>query len=138
MAVLEINTNPTRRDLRWFGLLLPLFVAIVGTVVWRRTDSLTPATVVWGAGALLSAVFAIWPASRPRIYVGWMYAVFPIGWALSHLLLGVIYFLVITPIGIALRILRGDPLDRDFKRDAPSYWSAHTPPERVERYLRQF
>ena len=35
MAVLDINTNPTRRDLRWFGLLLPLFVAIVGAVVWR-------------------------------------------------------------------------------------------------------
>ena len=60
MAVLDINTNPTRRDLRWFGLLLPLFVAIVGAVVWRRTGSLTPATVVWGAGALLSA------ASDPR------------------------------------------------------------------------
>ena len=138
MAVLDINTNPTRRDLRWFGLLLPVFVAIVGAVVWRRTGSLTPAAVVWGAGALLSTVFAAWPASRPLIYVGWMYAVFPIGWALSHLLLGAVYFLVITPIGIALRVLRGDPLDRDFKRDAPSYWSAHTPPTRADRYLRQF
>ncbi len=138
MAVLDINTNPTRHDLRWFGRLLPVFVAVVGAVVWQRTGSLTPAVWVWGVGALLSAVFAAWPAGRTRIYVGWTYAVFPIGWVLSHLLLGVIYFLVITPIGIALRVLRGDPLDRDFKREAPSYWSTHTPPARVDRYLRQF
>ncbi len=138
MAVLEINTNPTRRDLWWFGLLLPLFVAVVGSVVWRRTGSLTPATLLWSAGGLLSGVFACWPASRRRIYVAWMYAVFPIGWVLSHLLLGGIYFLVITPIGISLRVLRGDPLDRGFRREASSYWTAHTPPAGVDRYLRQF
>ncbi len=138
MAVLDINTNPTHRDLRWFGLLLPLFFAVIGTLAWRRTGSLTPATMLWGAGGLVTGVFAGWPASRRRIYVGWMYAVFPIGWVLSHLLLGVIYFLVITPIGIAVRVFRGDPLDRAFKRDAPSYWTAHTPASRVDRYLRQF
>lgn len=138
MAVLDINTNPTRRDLRWFGRLLPVFVAVVGVVVWRRTGSLTSATSLWVAGGLLSAVFAAWPASRRRIFVGWMYAVFPIGWVVSHVLLGAIYFLVITPIGFAVRLLRGDPLDRAFDRSAPTYWTTHTPPDRVNRYFRQF
>jgi hypothetical protein len=138
MAVLDINTDPTRRDLRWFGLLLPVFVAVVGAIVWRRTGSLTPATILWVVGGLLSAVFAAWPASRRRIFVGWMYAVFPIGWVFSHLLLGAIYFLVITPIGIAVRTLRGDPLDRVIDRSAPTYWTKHTPPSRLDRYLRQF
>jgi len=138
MAVLDINTNPTTRDLRWFGLLLPVFVAIVGLVAWRRTDSWTLAAALWGGGGLLAAVFAAWPASRRRIYVGWTYAVFPIGWMLSHLLLGAIYFLVITPIGIGVRVLRGDPLDRAFRRDAPTYWTRHVPPNRLDRYLRQF
>lgn len=138
MAVLDINTNPTARDLRWFGLLLPVFVAIVGFVAWRRADSWTPAAALWAGGGLLSAVFAAWPASRRPIYVGWMYAVFPIGWVLSHLLLGAIYFLVITPIGLAVRTLRGDPLHRAFRREASTYWTRRTPPSRVDRYLRQF
>ena len=138
MAGFEINTNPSRRDLLWFGLLLPVFFAIVGVLVWRRTGSLTSATVLWAVGGTDSALFGLWPASRRRIYVGWMHAVYPIGWTVSHLLLGVVYFVVITPIGLALRILRRDPLERPFDRAATSYWVRHNPAGRIERYLRQF
>ena len=138
MAIIEINTNPSRRDLRWFGLLLPVFFAIVGLLVWRRTGSLTSGTILWAGGGLVSALFALWPASRRRIYVGWMYAVYPIGWTVSHLLLGMVYFAIITPIGLTLRLLRRDPLDRGFDREAPTYWAPHDPAQRIARYLRQF
>ena len=138
MAVIEINTNPSRRDLLWFGLLLPVFFAIVGVLVWRRTGSLTSGWVLWAAGGSLSALFAVWPASRRRIYLGWMYAVYPIGWTLSHLLLGVVYFVIMTPIGLALRVLGRDPLERSFDRTATTYWVRHNPAQRIERYLRQF
>ena len=138
MAILEINTNPSRRDLLWFGLLLPVFFAIVGLLVWRRTGSLTSGTILWAGGGLVSALFALWPASRRRIYVAWMYAVYPIGWTVSHLLLGTVYFAIITPIGLALRILGRDPLERVFDRDAPTYWVPHDPAQGTARYLRQF
>ncbi len=138
MAVIEINTTPSRRDLLWFGLLLPVFFAIVGALVWRRTGSLAAGTAVWAVGGTVSALFAVWPASRHRIYVGWMYAVYPIGWTVSHLLLGMVYFVVITPIGLALRILRRDPLERRFDGEATTYWVRHNPAGRIERYLRQF
>ena len=138
MAVIEINTDPSRRDLRWFGLLLPVFFAIAGVVVWRRTGSLTSGTILWAGGGIVSALFALWPASRRRIYVGWMYAVYPIGWTVSHLLLGVVYFLVITPIGLTLRMLGHDPLERSFDRTASTYWVRHNPAQRIGRYLRQF
>ncbi len=138
MAVIEVNTNPSRRDLLWFGLLLPVFFAIVGALVWRRTGSLAAGTAVWAVCGTVSALFALWPASRRRIYVGWMYAVYPIGWAVSHLLLGVVYFVVITPIGLALRILGRDLLERPFDRAAATYWVRHNPAGPIERYLRQF
>ena len=138
MAVIEINTDPSRRDLKWFGLLLVVFVGIVGALVWHRSGSLAAGTAVWSVGGSISTLFALWPASRRRIYVGWMYAVYPIGWTLSHLLLAVVYFGVMTPIGLALRILRRDPLTRSFDRMATSYWVRHTPVSRIERYLRQF
>ena len=50
-----------------------------------------------------------------------MFAVFPIGWVVSHLLLGVVYFLVLTPIGLTLRALGRDPLERRFDQSASSY-----------------
>ena len=123
MTVLEIDRNPSPRDLRVFGRLLPLFTLVFGTVVWWRSGSVASPSVVWGVGAALSSVFALWPASRRRIYVGWMYAVFPIGWLISHLLFGAIYFLVITPIGIGLRLLGKAPLERRFNRTATTYWA---------------
>ena len=138
MTVIEINRNPSRQDLLWFGVLLPVFFAIVGVVVWRRTGALTPATAVWAAGGTVSALFALWPASRRRIYLGWMYAVYPIGWTVSHLLLGVVYFLVITPIGLALRVLHRHPLERRLDRTATTYWVRHNPADSLKRYLRQF
>ncbi len=138
MAVLEINKDPSRRDLRWFGLLLPLFVAVVGALVWRRTGSLTPATATWVIGGTLCAVFALWPASRRPLYVGWMYAVYPIGWTVSHVLLGIVYFLVLTPIGLLMRMLGRDPMERRIDRTASSYWVRHDQSDRVDRYLRQF
>ena len=138
MAVIEIHRNPSRQDLLWFGLLLPVFFAIVGVLVWRRTGSLPPATAVWTSGGTVTALFALWPASRRRIYVGWMYAVYPIGWTVSHLLLGVVYFVVITPVGLALRALRRNPLERRVDRAAATYWVRHNPADSIKRYLRQF
>ena len=138
MAVIEINTHPSRRDLLWFGLLLPVFFGIVGALVWQRTGALAAGTAVWTVGGTVSTLFAFWPASRRRIYVGWMYVVYPIGWTVSHLLLGVVYFVVITPIGLALRLLRRDPLERSFDHGATTYWVRHNPAGRIERYLRQF
>ncbi len=138
MAVIEINRTPTRRDLLVFGLLLPTFFAIIGLLVWRRTAALTPATALWAVGGTLSAIYAVWPASRRTIYVGWMTAVYPIGWTVSHLLLGIVYFVVITPIGLTMRVLGRDPMARRFDRSASSYWVPRDPAGRVNRYLRQF
>ena len=66
-----------------------------------------------------------------------MVAAFPIGWTVSHLLLGSIFYLVITPIGLLLRALGHDPMERKFDREAKTYWIEH---ERAEtaRYFRMY
>ena len=51
-----------------------------------------------------------------------MCAAFPIGWVVSHALMAAIYYLVITPMAVAMRLLGRDPLDRRFDRDATTYW----------------
>jgi len=138
MSIIEIDRNPSRRDLLWFGLLLPIFSAIVGALVWLKTNSLAPAVISWMIGGTVSVLFALWPASRRRIYMGWTYAVYPVGWTVSHLLLCFVYFAVITPIGIVLRVLRRNPLERRFDQAATTYWIRHNPASRIYRYLRQF
>lgn len=47
--------------------------------------------------------------------------------AVRTVLLAVVYYLVVTPIGLLSRVVR-DPLARGWHRKAESYWSAPTPP----------
>ncbi len=138
MAIVEINLNPSKSELRWFGLLLFLFFALIGGLVFWRLGSLAVPSVLWLAGAVLGLVYyAVRPLRRP-MYLGWMYAVYPLGWTISHLLFGCIYFLVMTPIGLLMRLSGRDPLERRFDPEAGTYWVER--PARVEpsRYFRQF
>jgi hypothetical protein len=138
MALLEINRNPSRRDLAWFGLILLVFFVVVGAIAGRLAGSDLVRHVLWGAGVLLAAVYYVVPALRRPMFVGWMYAAYPIGYVISHVLLGVIYFGLVTPIGLILRAVSHDPMERRFDRAAPTYWSARERTPDVKTYFRQF
>ena len=138
MAMVNIDRNPAPRHLHSFGILLALFVPIFGAIVsWRagRTDA---GTTVWLVGGLLTAIYWLVPASRRPIYIGWMYAAFPIGWTVSHILMAIIYYAVITPIGLIIRATGRDPLLRRFDRSARTYWTPRALPGDVGRYFRQY
>ena len=136
--MLPVNRNPSRSDLKWFGILLVVFTAGVGALVGWRTGSPVWRTGIWIGGGSLALVFFAIPAARRPIYLGWMYAAFPIGWTVSHLLLGLIYFGVITPIGLIMRASGHDALERRFDRSAKSYWVPFAPQRDPERYFKQF
>jgi hypothetical protein len=61
---------------------------------------------------------------------------FPIGWTISHVLMAD-YYLVVTPIGLIMRALKRDPMQRAFDRQAEA---VDRPPkdENTGRYFRQF
>ena len=62
----------------------------------------------------------------------------PIAWVVSHLVLVTIFYLVLTPIGLIMRLFGHDPLNARFDPDAKSYWQRR--PEKTDsaRYFRQF
>ena len=52
-----------------------------------------------------------------------------LGKIISPLIMGLIFFLVVTPTGIFMRILGKDLLNLKFKRDKKSYWLENTDPK---------
>ena len=138
MAIIEINTDPSKKELRWFGVMLVVFVLAVGALVRWQFDAPAAAQRIWIAGGVLSMVYVVAPPLRRWIFVGWIYAAFPIGWTVSHVLLASIYYLVFTPIGLLLRLIKGDPLERQLDPSATSYWRPHESLRDVRRYFRQF
>ena len=137
MAMIEINKEPSRRELFWFGLIFALFFGIVGGLVIWKSDSPQVAYWIWAAaGAVTVAYYLVPPLKRP-LYLGWMYAVFPLGWALSHLLLGLIYYCLFTPIGAIMRLVGYDPMRRKFDPEAATYWMEREQTKDQKRYFRQ-
>jgi len=62
----------------------------------------------------------------------------PIAFVLSHLVLGILYYGVVTPTGLLLRLFRRDPLRlRRANAASPSFWEPRERERDPERYLRQ-
>jgi hypothetical protein len=89
------------------------------------------ALVVGGLGLVRPALI------RP-IFVGWMVLAFPIGWAVSLVLLGLVYYGLFLPIGLVFRLAGRDALQLRPRTDAATYWTPHAAPADVRRYFRQF
>lgn len=138
MGLIELKTDASKKELAWFGLLLMAFMGLIGLIVWRATGSLYAPRYIWGAGVALAAVYYAVPPLRRPMFLGWMYAAYPIGWVVSHVLLGIIYFAILTPIGLLMRAVGYDPMERRFDRAASTYWVERERNTDPGRYLRQF
>ena len=144
--MLEINTNPSRDDLRWFGLILAAVFGIVGAIVWLKTwllfgmgaDPTMGSKIIWGIAVVFPIVYYAIPPLRKPLYVGFMYAVFPIGWVVSNVILAITYYLVLTPIGLLLRLGGKDPMERRLMPEAQTYWREHRTGDDPARYFKQF
>ncbi len=138
MAILDFPRDPSRNELRAFGLIVLVVFAFVGLLVRWRAAAPGVAWVLWSAGALLAAVYYAVPPLRRPLFFGWMRLFQPISWAFSHLLLGVIFYLVLVPIGLLLRAFGRDAMQRKLEPDATSYWIRRRRERRPQEYFRQF
>jgi hypothetical protein len=92
---------------------------------------------VWAAAGVIGVAGLINPSWVKPVFLLWMGLAYPIGWTVSHLMLAVILYLVITPVGLVMRLCGYDPMERRFDRSATSYWVAHNPGGDTRRYFRQ-
>jgi hypothetical protein len=75
-------------------------------------------------------------APKSRAYARWTAFFQGIGKLWTAVLLSIVYLLSVGPVGLALRLLGQDPLDRSLTPE-PSFWRAHEPnPLGTERAAR--
>ncbi len=137
MALIEMNKTPSPRELRFFGIVFPVFFGVLGALVLYLTGALLAAQVIWGAALGVTLLFALINPLRLPIYLGFNALAFPIGWTLSRLVMLLTYYVVLTPLALALKLTGRDPLMRRFDRDRASYFVDH-PSVEPSRYFKQF
>lgn len=136
--MITINRHPSRRDLLVFGALLALFTAALGSLLHYYHGLSEAARVVWLLGSVLTTIHFLIPPLRRPIYLGWMGAVYPIGWIVSHLLLALVFYFLLTPIGLLSRLLGRSSIDKRGQADSVSFWEKRPAGPPAERYFRQY
>lgn len=117
------NEIPTldRKGLREFGLITgALFAGIFGLLLPWKFEWQWPIWP-WLLFAALAAAALIAPMSLRPVYNAWMRFGLVIGSIMSRIILGIVFFLVVTPLGVLMRATGKDPMHRSFNRSAASY-----------------
>ncbi len=127
---------PTRKLLREFsGLWLVFFVGIAGWRAWHGDEGRLTIALA-GIGVILGVIGLVQPLIMRPIYTGWMIAAFPIGWLVSRVMIGVMFFGLMTPFALAFRAMGRDAL-RLRRRNVTSHWVTKTTAAKSEEYFRQ-
>lgn len=102
----------TFRAEREFGLLVGAIVAALGAWWTYREKFATVRPGFLAVGGLLLVLGALWPRALALPYKAWMGLAEQISKVVTALILGIVFFLVVTPIGVVKRLQGWDPLER--------------------------
>jgi hypothetical protein len=132
-----IQWNPPARTLRQFGWLCAIVFGGWGAKLVVTAEASSAGWGLVAVGLTAGLLGTLYPEILRPVFVGWMILVFPIGWAVSHLLLGLLFFGVFTPVGLLLRTFGKDSL-RLQRGAASSLWQDRAQESDLRRYLRQY
>jgi hypothetical protein len=124
----------TSRQLREFsGIWLAFFCGVAATQ-WSTNSKLS--VILMAMGLVVGITGLIRPALVKLLFSVAMAIAFPIGWVMTRLLLGFLFFCIFTPVGWLFRQLKRDPLHIR-KPVVASYWTDTGQPADRASYMRQ-
>jgi len=138
MVIAEIKKiESSKKKLREFGLLVGGVLCALGILLWWRGRGTFPYFLT--PGILLVITGAVIPVILKPIQKAWMTLAILMGWVMTRVLLSVLFFLAITPIGLILRLTGKDILDQKLEPKKQSYWKIRPQTPRVPSdYEKQF
>ena len=120
----------TKKDMKVFVFGLPIVLVLAGVVAREKA--------LLGAAILVALLFFAVPKSRTVVYAAWMKLLSPVHWAVSYLVLGAVFFLVVTPLGLLLRLLGRSPLKLETGSRPDTYWIPRLRERDKQDYFRQY
>lgn len=145
--LVEINFNPDTKTLRQFGVIALVGFGILAALAYYEKlifsfglgDARMPLVTTFAVLGTVAALFSlVAPRANRILYVGLTLLAFPIGFVLSYVIMGTLFFLIIGPIAVVFRLLGRDPLHRGYERSASTYWLEAPTARDKESYFHQY
>jgi hypothetical protein len=124
------------RQLRRFGLLVGGIFSAIGfwPLLWRQEG---PRLWALAPGLVLVLGALIVPRILAPVHRAWMALGDALGWVNTRILLGVVFYGLVTPIGLVMRLRGRDPMSRRFDHSVESY-RVRREPRQATHMMRQF
>jgi hypothetical protein len=123
LVVDEVVTGSSNRS---FGFVFSVLFAFLGL------GPLVRGRPVRGWALVVAAAFLLAALALPRMLAPlnrlWLRFGLVLHACISPVIMGLVFYTTVTPIGLARRLLGKDPLRRRFERDAVTYWIERDPP----------
>ena len=131
------NIKTGKKDIRNFGITIGIILLIVaGFLFYKEKDSFQ--LFIYIAGSFISLGFLI-PIILKPIYLVWMIFAVILGWFMTRFILSLLFFLVVTPIALLLKVIGKDLLGLKKQEIQGSYWNRrNSDKEQNQNYEKQF
>jgi len=139
MIIEEIkNIKSEKSDLKKFGLLIGIILMLVSCYfLWKQQP------IYAAGGFILGAVFIllgfVLPSVLKPLQKVWMAFAVVMGFVMTKIIMVIVFYGMVTPIGLLGRLVGKKYLDLKIDRDAASYWIEREPVKMDKsHYERQF
>jgi uncharacterized membrane protein len=124
------------KQLRYFGLIVGGLFGVIG--LWPMLFR-AQGPRLWALALAVALVIPalVLPRSLTYVHRIWMAAGEALGWVNTRIILSVIFYVLVTPMGILMRRFGQDPMRRRFEPDATTY-RVTTPTRTATHMTRQF
>jgi hypothetical protein len=142
-AFKDTNWNPDTKALRTFGKSLMIGFPILGVLCelagrWRHGSWLPWPLWMGAVGFVAGSLIRLAPSLSRPFYFVWYFLACCFGTVVSNFLMVIIYYGVLTPVGLFRRMLGSDPMERRWDPAAKSYWKPVKETEDSRRYFSQY
>jgi hypothetical protein len=130
-----LNKQPDKKELRSFGFITGgLTPVIFGLLLPWLFDHDFPRWP-WIVSAILIVWAIVLPMSLKPVYRVWMTIGLCLGWINTRIILSIMFYFIILPTGLILRLLGKDPMTRSIIKEQKSYRVTSTVPDKkhIER-----
>jgi hypothetical protein len=140
----EVNWNPDSAERRKFARSLiigfPCIAVVLLLAGWLKTGTLRlqPPLMVGGIGFAIGLLLLVLPQIARPFYVLWYGFACAIGLVVGNILLAVVFYILITGAGLAMRAAGKCSIRKTMEKNAKTYWTDAKPVTDPQSYYRQF